>query len=104
MCVLLTKASIANLFIVRQNDYLFALFRAGSFRLAVIHAGLVQNAFDDELYEPVILRRGDWMRRIDGLSVAGQELLHQRVYLAETLYPGVAGVPVLVLQVIGQPR
>lgn len=44
------------------------------------------------------------MRGVNALSVTRQELLHQGMHLPEALHPGVAGVPVLVLQVIRQPR
>lgn len=72
--------------------------------MAVINTGLVQDALDDELNEAVVLRRGDRMRGVDALPVTRQEFLHQRMHLPETLYPGVAGIPVLVLQVVRQPR
>lgn len=44
------------------------------------------------------------MRGVDTLPVARQELLHQGMNLAETLHPSVAGVPILVLQMIRQSR
>ena len=83
---------------------MFALLGAGSFGLAVIDARLVQNPLDYQLYQPIVFRGGDRVSRIGALPVPGQKLLHQRVHLPEALNPGVARIPILVLEVVGEPR
>lgn len=44
------------------------------------------------------------MSRIGALPVPGQKLLHQRVHLSKALHSRIAGVPILVLEMVGEPR
>lgn len=87
----------------QQNAHLFALLGARCLGLAIVDARLVQNALDDELYEPVVPGHRHRIARIRALPVARQKLLHQRIDLAKALDPGVARIPVLVLEVIREP-
>lgn len=44
------------------------------------------------------------MSWIGALPVPGEKLLHQWMHLPKALNPGVARIPILVLEVIGEPR
>lgn len=88
-----------------QFTYLFALLGASSFCLTIVYARLVEDALDHELNEPVVLgAAAQWMSGIGGFPVARQKLLHQRIDLAKALHPRVAWIPILVLQIVGEPR
>lgn len=76
---------------------------ARGLRLTVIHAGLVQDALNDELDQPVVL--GARVRvGVRDLPITRKEFGDEWVHFAETLHARVARVPVLVLEVIGEAR
>ena len=69
--------------------------------LAELHAALVQDALDEQLEEAVAAGPE---ARLAQLAVGGDELGHHGAALLEAVDARRAGVPVLELGVVGEPR
>ena len=82
----------------KSNRLRFALRRP---HLAELHAALVQDALDEQLEEAV---PAGPEARLAQLAVGGDELGHHGAALLEAVDARRAGVPVLELGVVGEPR